>query len=192
MWNVYSFGSGMVHSQAPRLLFQTRNCDSLHVLYVCLASVLCLQVVTIERQVFDFLGYMWVPIIGNFLQIIFVIIGFFGTYQYRPKVIILVGRVSRFYQPNLYPAFVTKTVGLDPSIIAVCVGRFMSLQQKPCGRNTLCRGFCQKLKMIVYVWCLYLFIYFTFLSRSISLFPSHIDSPRDGTIRKFAVYCVPI
>ncbi|KAI0237909.1 Sodium/potassium-transporting ATPase subunit beta-1-interacting protein 3 [Lamellibrachia satsuma] len=57
----------------------------------CFLITLCLLqlVVTIERQVFDFLGYMWVPIIGNFLQIIFVIIGFFGTYQYRPKVIIL-------------------------------------------------------------------------------------------------------
>ena len=50
------------------------------------------QMSTIERQVFDFLGYMWAPIIGNFLQIIFVIIGLFGTYQYRPKVVVVVSR----------------------------------------------------------------------------------------------------
>ncbi|XP_058462918.1 sodium/potassium-transporting ATPase subunit beta-1-interacting protein isoform X3 [Malaya genurostris] len=42
----------------------------------------------IERQVFDFLGYMWAPILVNFFHIIFVIFGFFGAYQYRPKYLI--------------------------------------------------------------------------------------------------------
>ncbi|KAL5008604.1 hypothetical protein ScPMuIL_014185 [Solemya velum] len=45
------------------------------------------HVSTIERQVFDFLGYMWAPIIGNFFQLICVIIGGFGAYQYRPAFI---------------------------------------------------------------------------------------------------------
>ncbi|XP_029633343.1 sodium/potassium-transporting ATPase subunit beta-1-interacting protein 3 isoform X2 [Octopus sinensis] len=39
---------------------------------------------TVERLIFDFLGYMWAPIMGNFLQIICVIIGIFGVCQYRP------------------------------------------------------------------------------------------------------------
>ncbi|ELT97184.1 hypothetical protein CAPTEDRAFT_222288 [Capitella teleta] len=47
------------------------------------------QIATVERQVFDFLGYMWAPIIGNFLQIIFIIVGFFGALQYRPKIVIV-------------------------------------------------------------------------------------------------------
>ncbi|XP_064597285.1 sodium/potassium-transporting ATPase subunit beta-1-interacting protein 3-like isoform X2 [Liolophura sinensis] len=42
---------------------------------------------TVERQVFDFLGYMWAPILGNFLHIICVIIGLFGSLQYRPRFI---------------------------------------------------------------------------------------------------------
>ena len=45
---------------------------------------LILQLVsTIERQIFDFLGYMWIPILGNFFNIVFVIFGLFGLYQYR-------------------------------------------------------------------------------------------------------------
>nr|CAD7405880.1 unnamed protein product [Timema cristinae] len=43
---------------------------------------------TIERQVFDFLGYMWAPILANFFNIIFVIFGFYGAFQFRPKYII--------------------------------------------------------------------------------------------------------
>ena len=43
-----------------------------------------LQVIsTFERQIFDFLGFMWVPILANFLHSIFVILGIFGAYQYR-------------------------------------------------------------------------------------------------------------
>ncbi|XP_046546314.1 sodium/potassium-transporting ATPase subunit beta-1-interacting protein 3-like isoform X1 [Haliotis rubra] len=44
---------------------------------------------TVERQVFDFLGFMWAPIIGNFFQLFCVIIGLFGTCQYRPRFIIV-------------------------------------------------------------------------------------------------------
>ncbi|KAG8224640.1 hypothetical protein J437_LFUL003074 [Ladona fulva] len=52
--------------------------------------VICVlqMIATIERQIFDFLGYMWAPILANFFQIIFVIFGFFGAYQYRSKYII--------------------------------------------------------------------------------------------------------
>ena len=41
---------------------------------------------------FDFLGYMWAPIIGGILQILILIMGFFGAYQYRPKVLIVVSK----------------------------------------------------------------------------------------------------
>ncbi|KAL6080957.1 hypothetical protein STEG23_016222, partial [Scotinomys teguina] len=46
----------------------------------CLACVL-------ERQIFDFLGYQWAPILANFVHIIIVILGLFGTIQYRPRYI---------------------------------------------------------------------------------------------------------
>ncbi|XP_014276162.1 sodium/potassium-transporting ATPase subunit beta-1-interacting protein 3 [Halyomorpha halys] len=49
-----------------------------------LLSTCCSQLITtIWRQVFDFLGFMWCPIIVNFFQIIFVIFGFFGAWQYK-------------------------------------------------------------------------------------------------------------
>ncbi|XP_072764029.1 uncharacterized protein Nkain isoform X1 [Anoplolepis gracilipes] len=54
-----------------------------------LLTICILQLITtIERQVFDFLGFMWAPILVNFFNIIFVILGFFGAFQYRPKYII--------------------------------------------------------------------------------------------------------
>ncbi|XP_011495791.1 PREDICTED: uncharacterized protein LOC105360555 isoform X2 [Ceratosolen solmsi marchali] len=54
-----------------------------------LLTICTLQLITtIERQVFDFLGFMWVPILVNFFNTIFVILGFFGAFQYRPKYII--------------------------------------------------------------------------------------------------------
>ncbi|KAK8742225.1 hypothetical protein OTU49_017405 [Cherax quadricarinatus] len=57
----------------------------------CFLLTLCiLQIIsTAERQVFDFLGYMWLPIIANFFNFIFVIFGFFGAYQYKTKYIII-------------------------------------------------------------------------------------------------------
>ncbi|PWA27863.1 hypothetical protein CCH79_00000092 [Gambusia affinis] len=45
----------------------------------------CCQVSVLERQVIDFLGYQWAPILTNFLHIIVVILGLFGTIQFRPK-----------------------------------------------------------------------------------------------------------
>nr|XP_006010004.2 PREDICTED: sodium/potassium-transporting ATPase subunit beta-1-interacting protein 3-like [Latimeria chalumnae] len=47
------------------------------------------QLAALERQVFDFLGYQWAPILGNFLHIIVVILGLFGTIQYRPRYIVV-------------------------------------------------------------------------------------------------------
>ncbi|OQR77059.1 hypothetical protein BIW11_07362 [Tropilaelaps mercedesae] len=37
------------------------------------------------RQLFDLLGYMWAPILANFFNFLFVILGLFGVYQYRPR-----------------------------------------------------------------------------------------------------------
>lgn len=58
-----------------------------------------LQITVIQRQVFDFLGFLWIPILVNFFEIIFVIFGFFGAFQYRPKYIIAVrsNNISTFY-----------------------------------------------------------------------------------------------
>ncbi|XP_055288963.1 sodium/potassium-transporting ATPase subunit beta-1-interacting protein 2 [Moschus berezovskii] len=47
----------------------------------------CLTVCVLERQIFDFLGYQWAPILANFVHIIIVILGLFGTIQYRPRYI---------------------------------------------------------------------------------------------------------
>uniref|UniRef100_A0A8B9VV50 Sodium/potassium-transporting ATPase subunit beta-1-interacting protein n=1 Tax=Anas zonorhyncha TaxID=75864 RepID=A0A8B9VV50_9AVES len=46
-----------------------------------------LNVSVLERQIFDFLGYQWAPILANFIHIIVVILGLFGTIQYRPRYI---------------------------------------------------------------------------------------------------------
>ncbi|XP_069506885.1 sodium/potassium-transporting ATPase subunit beta-1-interacting protein 4 isoform X2 [Ambystoma mexicanum] len=57
----------------------------------CTLIFLCtLQLLAaLERQVFDFLGYQWAPILANFFHIIIVILGLFGTIQYRPRYIVL-------------------------------------------------------------------------------------------------------
>uniref|UniRef100_A0A8C0FZA9 Sodium/potassium-transporting ATPase subunit beta-1-interacting protein n=1 Tax=Chelonoidis abingdonii TaxID=106734 RepID=A0A8C0FZA9_CHEAB len=57
----------------------------------------------LERQVFDFLGYQWAPILANFLHIIIVILGLFGTIQYRPRYIVVVSSI-RFLLCYNYPA----------------------------------------------------------------------------------------
>lgn len=48
------------------------------------------QLSTLERQVFDFLGYMWAPIIANTVQIICCILGIFGTYQMKAQFVVVV------------------------------------------------------------------------------------------------------
>lgn len=50
--------------------------------------------VALERQVFDFLGYQWAPILANFFHILVVILGLFGTIQYRPRYIVVVSAAS--------------------------------------------------------------------------------------------------
>uniref|UniRef100_A0A182WL47 Sodium/potassium-transporting ATPase subunit beta-1-interacting protein n=1 Tax=Anopheles minimus TaxID=112268 RepID=A0A182WL47_9DIPT len=78
----------------------------------------------IERQVFDFLGYMWAPILVNFFQILFVIFGFFGAYQYRPRYLVAdsdllnlgTGSVS-WFEENGYgcrPTYPTNVTSEDP------------------------------------------------------------------------------
>ncbi|XP_076691878.1 sodium/potassium-transporting ATPase subunit beta-1-interacting protein 3 [Callospermophilus lateralis] len=52
-------------------------------------SLSLLQLSALERQIFDFLGFQWAPILGNFLHIIVVILGLFGTIQYRPRYIMV-------------------------------------------------------------------------------------------------------
>ncbi|GCC23716.1 hypothetical protein chiPu_0002114 [Chiloscyllium punctatum] len=42
----------------------------------------------LERQIFDFLGYQWAPILANFLHIVTVIFGLFGTIQFRQRYVI--------------------------------------------------------------------------------------------------------
>ncbi|KAI1901423.1 hypothetical protein AGOR_G00034290 [Albula goreensis] len=56
----------------------------------CTLVFLCtLQLLAaLERQIFDFLGYQWAPILANFLHIIVVILGLFGTIQYRPRYVV--------------------------------------------------------------------------------------------------------
>lgn len=54
---------------------------------------------------FDFLGYQWAPILANFLHIIIVILGLFGTIQYRPRYIVVVSNTRRarsLSQPALW------------------------------------------------------------------------------------------
>jgi hypothetical protein len=42
--------------------------------------------------VFDFLGYMWAPIIANTVQIICCILGCFGTYQMKAQYVAVVSK----------------------------------------------------------------------------------------------------
>ena len=44
----------------------------------------------LQRQVFDFMGYQWAPILANFLHIMAVILGMFGTVQFRFRYLIFV------------------------------------------------------------------------------------------------------
>ncbi|XP_067111887.1 sodium/potassium-transporting ATPase subunit beta-1-interacting protein 1 isoform X3 [Osmerus mordax] len=57
----------------------------------CTLVVICsLQLVAaLQRQVFDFLGYQWAPILANFLHIMAVILGVFGTVQFRSRYLVL-------------------------------------------------------------------------------------------------------
>ncbi|TKS76854.1 YTH domain-containing family protein 1 [Collichthys lucidus] len=62
----------------------------------CMLILLCcLQLITaLERQLFDFLGYQWAPIMVNFFHIIVVILGLFGVIQYRSRYVVMTRIVS--------------------------------------------------------------------------------------------------
>ncbi|KAK9505811.1 hypothetical protein O3M35_009794 [Rhynocoris fuscipes] len=63
-----------------------------------LLSICVSQFVTaIWRQIFDFLGFMWGPILVNFFHIIFVIFGFFGAWQYKSSYILCYAVWSLFW-----------------------------------------------------------------------------------------------
>uniref|UniRef100_A0A671VMT8 Sodium/potassium-transporting ATPase subunit beta-1-interacting protein n=1 Tax=Sparus aurata TaxID=8175 RepID=A0A671VMT8_SPAAU len=49
----------------------------------------CSSITALERQVFDFLGYQWAPIMINFFHVIVVILGLFGVIQYRSRYVIM-------------------------------------------------------------------------------------------------------
>uniref|UniRef100_A0A8C4RXT6 Sodium/potassium-transporting ATPase subunit beta-1-interacting protein n=1 Tax=Erpetoichthys calabaricus TaxID=27687 RepID=A0A8C4RXT6_ERPCA len=60
---------------------------------------LSMHICILERQIFDFLGYQWAPILTNFVHIITVILGLFGTVQFRPR---YVTGVSKIFLYNKY------------------------------------------------------------------------------------------
>lgn len=52
-------------------------------------TICIIQIITVAlRQVFDFLGFLWIPILVNLFEIIALILGFFGGYQVRTKYLI--------------------------------------------------------------------------------------------------------
>uniref|UniRef100_A0A3Q4H2M7 Sodium/potassium-transporting ATPase subunit beta-1-interacting protein n=1 Tax=Neolamprologus brichardi TaxID=32507 RepID=A0A3Q4H2M7_NEOBR len=60
--------------------------EIVHMSNCCLCFIL---ITALERQVFDFLGYQWAPIMINFFHIIMVILGLFGAVQYRSRYVIM-------------------------------------------------------------------------------------------------------
>jgi len=101
---------------------------------VNLLFYLCSQITTVERQVFDFLGFMWAPILVNFFNIIFVILGFFGAFQYRPKYIISVRRLQyiklffiylinldKYYEEIIYFIFIKVFMKKREIILHICI-----------------------------------------------------------------------
>ncbi|CAL1542265.1 unnamed protein product [Lymnaea stagnalis] len=80
------YGSSLIqmwNMQSNEKIFAKALRTTLIVLFI-------LQLVSdIERQIFDFLGYMWAPIIGNFFQIIVVILGIFGACNFYRSFIVV-------------------------------------------------------------------------------------------------------
>ncbi|NXW33345.1 NKAI4 protein, partial [Phaetusa simplex] len=76
----------------------------------------------LERQVFDFLGYQWAPILANFLHIIIVILGLFGTIQYRPRYIVVVSKIH-FFQSLSKPF---TALALDSELLTFNISRHQS------------------------------------------------------------------
>ena len=52
--------------------------------------IMSLQLLSlVERQIFDFLGYMWLPMLANFFNTIIAILGIFGNYQYHTAYLLI-------------------------------------------------------------------------------------------------------
>ncbi|XP_045836552.1 sodium/potassium-transporting ATPase subunit beta-1-interacting protein 4 [Meles meles] len=49
----------------------------------------CPEVAVLERQVFDFLGDQWAPILATFVHVVVVILGLFGTIQHWPHSVVV-------------------------------------------------------------------------------------------------------
>ncbi|XP_022083397.1 sodium/potassium-transporting ATPase subunit beta-1-interacting protein 1-like [Acanthaster planci] len=57
-----------------------------------LMTICALQMLaSVERFVFDIVGYMWTPVLVGVIDIIIILFGIFGIHQYRPKFIYLYG-----------------------------------------------------------------------------------------------------
>ncbi|XP_060466594.2 sodium/potassium-transporting ATPase subunit beta-1-interacting protein 3 isoform X2 [Panthera onca] len=87
--------SGEQRRRRTRIAPRARRSDAAGTMGCCTGrcSLICLCALqllsALERQIFDFLGFQWAPILGNFLHIIVVILGLFGTIQYRPRYIVV-------------------------------------------------------------------------------------------------------
>ena len=80
-----------IKSLGSVLLFGLMNVGvMLLIYYSCDMYDVCEQISVVERQVFDFFGFMWTCIIINFIQIILVIAGLFGVCQGRAKIVVAV------------------------------------------------------------------------------------------------------
>lgn len=84
-----------------------------------------LQITIIERQVFDFLGYMWAPIFVNFFHMLFIIFGFYGAYHFKVKYIIT---VSIKVQKWIMVTFENITISaLNSMSLRISLGQFICL-----------------------------------------------------------------
>ncbi|XP_036915741.1 sodium/potassium-transporting ATPase subunit beta-1-interacting protein 4 [Sturnira hondurensis] len=59
---------------------------------LCTLIFLCtFQLVTaLVRQVFNFLGYQWAPVLATFVHVVMVLLGLFGAFQYWPPYLVVV------------------------------------------------------------------------------------------------------
>lgn len=73
---------------------------------------------------FDFLGYQWAPILATFTHIVVVILGLFGTIQYRPRYIVVVSPLCSGPSPVGRGAGMTDMEGFSGST-------FLEAMRKP-------------------------------------------------------------
>ncbi|GFR63423.1 sodium/potassium-transporting ATPase subunit beta-1-interacting protein 1 [Elysia marginata] len=109
---------------------------------------------TLERQVFDFLGYMWAPIIGNFFQIIVVILGIFGACNfYRSFIVVsaeeggrrippedsVVGCILQYYYVEVIHAGVQCLLSLG-GFVASCICIYSFIEGDDPSKYPQCSG----------------------------------------------------